>query len=33
MDLGEELHVQADAVTIEYLKRLRELGLGPAWSA
>jgi phenylpropionate dioxygenase-like ring-hydroxylating dioxygenase large terminal subunit len=33
LDLSEELHVQADAVTIEYRKRLRELGLGRAWSA
>jgi phenylpropionate dioxygenase-like ring-hydroxylating dioxygenase large terminal subunit len=33
LDLGEELHVQADAVTIAYRRRLRELGLGGAWSA
>ena len=33
LDLGEELHVQADAVTIAYRRRLRELGLGRAWSA
>jgi len=33
LDLSEELHVQADAVTIAYRRRLRELGLGRAWSA
>ena len=33
LDLGEELHVQADAVTIAYRKRLRNLGLGGVWSA
>jgi vanillate O-demethylase monooxygenase subunit len=33
LDLGEELHVQADAVTIAYRKRLKDLGLGGAWSA
>jgi vanillate O-demethylase monooxygenase subunit len=33
LDLGEELHVQADAVTIAYRRMLKELGLGGAWSA
>jgi hypothetical protein len=33
LDLGEELHVQADSVTIAYRRRLRELGLGRPWSA
>jgi len=33
LDLGEELHVQADAVTIAYRRRLAGLGLGRAWSA
>ncbi len=33
LDLSEELHVQADAVTIAYRRRLRELGLGRTWSA
>jgi phenylpropionate dioxygenase-like ring-hydroxylating dioxygenase large terminal subunit len=33
LDLSEELHVQADAVTIAYRSRLKELGLGRQWSA
>jgi phenylpropionate dioxygenase-like ring-hydroxylating dioxygenase large terminal subunit len=33
LDLSDELHVQADAVTIAYRNRLRELGLGRPLSA
>jgi vanillate O-demethylase monooxygenase subunit len=33
LDLAEELHVQADAVTIAYRRRLAGLGLGRTWSA
>ena len=32
IDLAEELHVQADRMTIAYRKELAKLGLGPAYS-
>ena len=33
LDLGQELHVQADSMTIAYRRELAALGLGAAHSA